>query len=194
MRLAYFGRMSVSRILISSGSDFESTVGYSRAVRTGPHVVVSGTTGSGNEVTAQTRDALRRIAIALEQAGAALSDVVRTRIYVTDIGHWREVAAVHSEVFEEIRPAATMVEVAALIAPDLLVEIEADAYIQTGGKVPSAAGREPVTLITAPTGNGPYRCGNTIDSGSVGTPGSQRMGESRRAGSMCSSTRSLRPR
>jgi len=88
---------------------------------------------------------LRRIEVALNQAGATLSDVVRTRIYVTDISRWREVAAVHSEVFGEIRPAATMVEVAALIAPELLVEIEADAYSEakppTGGNEPSSPGR-----------------------------------------------------
>jgi enamine deaminase RidA (YjgF/YER057c/UK114 family) len=134
MRLAYLDRMSTSRILVSSGSEFESAVGYSRAVRIGPHVVVSGTTGPG-----------RRIEIALNAAGATLSDVVRTRIYVTDISRWREVAAVHAEIFGEIRPAATMVEVAALIAPELLVEIEADAYSPAdppaGGKLPSAVGR-----------------------------------------------------
>jgi enamine deaminase RidA (YjgF/YER057c/UK114 family) len=147
MRLAYLDRMSVSRILVSSGSDFESTVGYSRAVRVGPHVTVAGTTGPGpaDDIGAQTREALRRIEIALHEAGAVLSDVVRTRIYVTDISRWREVAAVHAEIFGEIRPAATMVEVAALIAPELLVEIEADAYSfsdpPTGGKVPSADGR-----------------------------------------------------
>jgi enamine deaminase RidA (YjgF/YER057c/UK114 family) len=139
--------MSASRILVSSESDFESTVGYSRAVRIGPHIVVAGTTGPGpvDDIGAQTREALRRIEVALNRAGAMLSDVVRTRIYVTDISRWREVAAVHSEVFGEIRPAATMVEVAALIAPELLVEIEADAYSladpPAGGKVPSAAGR-----------------------------------------------------
>jgi enamine deaminase RidA (YjgF/YER057c/UK114 family) len=123
--------MSASRILVSSGTDFESAVGYSRAVRTGPYIAVAGTTGPGpaNDVGAQTREALRRIEIALSQAGATLNDVVRTRIYVTDMSRWREVAAVHSEVFGEIRPAATMVEVTALIAPDLLVEIEADAYV-----------------------------------------------------------------
>lgn len=135
--------MATSRILVSSGSDFESAVGYSRAVRIGPHVVVSGTTGPGpvDDIAAQTREALRRIEIALHQAGAALSDVVRTRIYVTDIARWREVAVAHAEVFGEIRPAATMVEVAALIAPELLVEIEADAYVATGGKPPSGPGR-----------------------------------------------------
>lgn len=117
--------------MVSSGSDFESAVGYSRAVRVGPHVAVAGTTGAGpaGDIAAQARDALCRIAIALEQAGAELTDVVRTRIYVTDISRWREVAAVHAEFFGEIRPVATMVEVSALIAPELLVEIEADAYV-----------------------------------------------------------------
>ena len=74
---------------------------------------------------------MRRIEIALQQAGAALADVVRTRIYVTDISRWREVGAVHAQIFGEIRPAATMVEVSALITPDLLVEIEADAYVDS---------------------------------------------------------------
>jgi enamine deaminase RidA (YjgF/YER057c/UK114 family) len=119
--------------MVSSGSDFESAVGYSRAVRVGPHVAVAGTTGAGpaGDIAAQTRDALRRIEIALQQAGAALTDVVRTRIYVTDISRWREVAAVHAQIFGEIRPVATMVEVSALIAPELLVEIEVDAYIDS---------------------------------------------------------------
>ncbi|OBJ19084.1 hypothetical protein A5646_02485 [Mycobacterium sp. 1245499.0] len=134
--------MPTNRTMVSSGSDFESAVGYSRAVRVGPHVAVAGTTGAGpaGDIAAQTRDTLRRIEIALGQAGAALTDVVRTRIYVTDISRWREVAAVHEQVFGAIRPAATMVEVSALIAPELLVEIEADAYVDTGAKVPSSAG------------------------------------------------------
>jgi enamine deaminase RidA (YjgF/YER057c/UK114 family) len=147
--------MPANRKLVSSESDFESTVAYSRAVRVGPHVAVAGTTGAGpaGDISAQTRDALRRIEIALQQAGAALTDVVRTRIYVTDISRWREVGAVHAQVFGAIRPAASMVEVSALIEPDLLVEIEADAYVEsgagspaafdvrgTGGNVPSAAG------------------------------------------------------
>jgi enamine deaminase RidA (YjgF/YER057c/UK114 family) len=113
---------------VSSGSVFESTVGYSRAVRTGPHIVVAGTTGSGDGIAAQTREALRRIEIALQKLGASLSDVVRTRIYVTDISMWEEVGAVHAAVFGDIRPVATMVEVSALISPELLVEIEVDAY------------------------------------------------------------------
>jgi enamine deaminase RidA (YjgF/YER057c/UK114 family) len=114
---------------ISSGAEYERVVGYSRAVRTGPFVAVAGTTGAGPDIAAQTRDALNRIALALEQAGARLSDVVRTRMFVTDIALWPEVAAVHAEYFAGIAPVATMVEVSALIAPELLVEIEADAYV-----------------------------------------------------------------
>jgi enamine deaminase RidA (YjgF/YER057c/UK114 family) len=135
--------MSTSRVLVSSGTEFEATVGYSRAVRVGPCVAVSGTTASvaSADIGAQTREVLRRIEIALTEAGAALSDVVRTRIYVTDIARWREVAAVHAEVFGEIRPAATMVEVAALIKPALLVEIEVDAYSPSFGNMPSASGK-----------------------------------------------------
>ncbi|SON62325.1 Putative aminoacrylate peracid reductase RutC [Mycobacterium simulans] len=121
--------MPASRHNVSSESDFESAVGYSRAVRVGPQVAVAGTTGSGDTLAAQTRDALRRIEIALQQAGATLADVVRTRIYVTDISRWREVGDLHAEIFGDIRPVATMVEVSALIAPELLVEIEADAYL-----------------------------------------------------------------
>jgi enamine deaminase RidA (YjgF/YER057c/UK114 family) len=116
------------RQTVLSGSAYESAVGYSRAVRTGPHIAVAGTTGSGDGIAAQARDALRRIEIALQEIGASLSDVVRTRIFVTDISLWQAVGAVHAEVFGEIRPVATMVEVSALISPELLVEIEVDAY------------------------------------------------------------------
>jgi enamine deaminase RidA (YjgF/YER057c/UK114 family) len=125
--------MSASRTVVASGSDFESVVGYSRAVRVGPHVAVAGTTSAGpaGDIAAQTREALRRIEVALAQAGATLADVVRTRIYVTDISLWREVGEVHAEVFGHTRPAATMVEVSALIAPELMVEIEADAYVDS---------------------------------------------------------------
>ena len=135
--------MSTSRILVSSGTEFESTVGYSRAVRVGPHVVVAGTTGPGapGDIGAQTREALRRIEIALNEAGAALSDVIRTRIYVTDISRWREVAAVHAEVFGQIRPAATMVEVAALIDPDCWWRSKPTPIRRAPGTTPSAAGR-----------------------------------------------------
>lgn len=136
---------------VSSGSEYETAVGYSRAVRTGPWVVVAGTTGAGDDIGSQTRDALRRIETALHEAGASLSDVVRTRLYVTDICRWRDVGAVHAEVFGDIRPVATMVEVSALISPDLLVEIEVDAYVEeyveergqgaTGANRPSRSGR-----------------------------------------------------
>ena|SRR6185312_14871579 len=118
----------IQRHMVSSGSQYESVVGYSRAVRVGPHVVVAGTTADGDDIAAQAREALRRIEVALHEAGAALSDVVRTRMYVTDISQWQQVAAVHAEVFGDIRPVTTMVEVSALISPQLLVEIEADAY------------------------------------------------------------------
>jgi enamine deaminase RidA (YjgF/YER057c/UK114 family) len=117
------------RLTVSSDSEYEAMVGYSRAVRTGRYIAVAGTTGEGDGIAAQTREALRRIEIALDQAGGSLSDVVRTRIYVTDISLWQEVGAVHAEVFGEIRPVATMVEVSALISPELLVEIEVDAYV-----------------------------------------------------------------
>jgi enamine deaminase RidA (YjgF/YER057c/UK114 family) len=131
------------RRTVSSGSEFEATVGYSRTVRVGPCVAVSGTTAAGETIAEQTREALRRIESALTEVGASLSDVVRTRIFVTDIARWREVGAVHAEVFGDIRPAATMVEVSALISPDLMVEIEADAYVAgaSGGNEPSPPGR-----------------------------------------------------
>ncbi|SBS79251.1 Endoribonuclease L-PSP [uncultured Mycobacterium sp.] len=121
--------MSAQRVNIGSGSEFEGVVGYSRAVRTGGFIAVSGTTGAGDDVVQQTRNALQRIQKALSDLDAGLSDVIRTRIYVTDISRWQEVGAVHAEFFGAVRPAATMVEVAALIEPGLLVEIEADAYV-----------------------------------------------------------------
>jgi len=121
--------MPKSRIVVSSGSPFEDRVGYARAVRAGPLVVVAGTTAPGDGIANQAREVLRRIEIALTEAGAAMTDVVRTRMFVTDITLWSEVAAVHADVFGGIRPVATMVEVSALISPDLLVEIEVDAYL-----------------------------------------------------------------
>jgi enamine deaminase RidA (YjgF/YER057c/UK114 family) len=128
----------MERQRISSGAAWEPVVGYSRAVRVGPHVAVSGTTAAaegggavgGDDPAAQTREALRRVALALEQAGARLEDVVRTRIYVTDISRWEEVGRVHGEVFGDIRPATSMVEVSRLIDDALLVEVEADAVVE----------------------------------------------------------------
>lgn len=127
----------LERQLVSSGAVWEPVVGYSRAVRVGPWVVVSGTTASadaggavgGSDIAEQTREALRRIADALDQVGAGLQHVVRTRIYVTDISRWEEVGRVHGEVFGSIRPATSMVEVGRLIDAALLVEIEADAVV-----------------------------------------------------------------
>lgn len=131
------------RVNVSSDSPFEAAVGYSRAVRIGGLIVVAGTTAPGDGAAAQAREALRRIEFALSEIGATMADVVRTRIFVTDIASWRDVAAVHAEVFGDIRPVATMVEVSALIDPDLVVEIEADAYRESyisGAKVPSSRG------------------------------------------------------
>ena len=106
-------------------------------------MAVSGTTAAGETIADQAREALRRIEIALNEVGATLSDVVRTRIFVTDITRWREVGAVHAEVFGDIRPVATMVEVSALISPELMVEIEVDAYVggASGENRPSGARR-----------------------------------------------------
>lgn len=125
------------RQLVSSGAIWESVVGYSRAVRVGNWVSVAGTTAAlegggavgGADVGAQAREALRRIESALQQAGASLQDVVRTHMFVTDISRWQEVGRVHGEVFGDIRPATSMVEVGRLIEPALLIEIEADAIV-----------------------------------------------------------------
>jgi len=125
------------RQLVSSGARWESVVGYSRAVRVGLWVSVAGTTAAaegggavgGDDIGEQAREALRRVVAALEQVGAEPKHVVRTRMFVTDISRWEEVGRAHGEVFGNVRPATSMVEVSRLIDPALLVEIEADAVV-----------------------------------------------------------------
>ena len=125
------------RQLYATNTEWEPFVGYSRAVRVGDHVFVSGTTATDasgaivapNEAYAQTVQVLENLKRALERAGASMSDVVRTRMFVTDIAQWREYGRAHGEYFRDVRPATSMIEVKALIDPGMMIEIEVDALV-----------------------------------------------------------------